>query len=605
MPTLVSVYNEAEAIQLDDSLNQQFIQLVGKESNEDDGIEYGGFALTNSFGRDIFHGRFREPLRRKSTSVLHVKCLHIRCFTSDDLKCNTSVMGQGTAGVMAPCTICVCKKKEFGKYLTLPLDQQPALRKGVNANPSLYEAFIAEAGGRVDLVRASSTGQAKGLKMKYHSVIYQPLLYTPPELNSGSGMHVSSGLFTHCTIKMLEACGKIDRELPWLSKLSTLQQEAKDFVVNSKVRIEQLRKEDTKLYRDIKTAQGYSLTGEIESIKAERLCIASDLHALAKASEAAKLFIEKGNDFQAGAAKKTKSRIIGPATYCLRKAYEVDGRVSFRVENSGFELSNGDGIRVLAPDRQELIAERMKKVFPNNLQLQSKVDKAMESYRGLTELLYQISTIMKSQKKWIEEDVARFDAITRQYATLWMEFTMETQDVSSSNGNEINVFNKLHILRSHLTTFASTNLMLGRCSEEGFESAHKCIESVRQPLVCMTSTEARANCTFRRIMLHCRPEIEVIHRAIEQRFMGKKRAPYKKRTKALKTADNTASASQLDPQLTLPEDFTRSINGYIIKTDWKDHFEYVVFSKVPASWTQPFQSDESLGSSCQATAEYV
>ncbi|CAB9518030.1 unknown protein [Seminavis robusta] len=597
LPTLVSILNDHETTQpsANQSHPKQRIQLVRKENEQ---TEYEGFVLTNSFGRDIYHARFHESLHCTATSSIRIKTLRLRGVSADDIKCNTSVMGQGTAGVMCPCTMCICTKKDFSKYLTLPSNEQPALRQGGNSNPTLYDSFIAEAGGRADWVRATSTGQARKLKLKYHSVVHQPLLNTPPDRNSGSGMHVSSGLLTHCTMRMLDVLGRIDRGLPWLEKLSTLLNRAKEFCMQSVKQAEKLRKQDTKLQRDAETARKLALTDQIEAIKADRHRVAVELTLMTKGVESAKLFLEKGNDFLDGVAKKTKSRIVGPATYCFRKSYEVDGRVSFRVENSGFELSNGDGIRVL--ERRELISKRMKHLFRNNPELQTQVEKAMKSFRRLAELLYHISTMMKSQRKWSTEEATRFDSLTLQYAQLWMEFKSD----DNSNGEDMNVFNKLHVLRSHLSAFAADNLMLGRCSEEGFESAHKRIESIRKPLVCMTSTEARANTIFRRIMLQCRPEVEAIRLSIEERFEGKKRAPYKKTIKGLKSTDEAPVSSNRTSN-TLPDGFIHSINGYIIKTEWKDHFEYVCFSKVPVSWSEPFVTDESLGGVYRANAEYV
>ncbi|CAB9530955.1 hypothetical protein SEMRO_3135_G344340.1 [Seminavis robusta] len=247
----------------------------------------------------------------------------------------------------------------------------------------------------------------------------------------------------------------------------------------------------------------------------------------------------------------------------------------------------------------------MGRLFPNDRQLQLQVESLMNHYCGLAELLYEISTMMKSQRKWSERAASRFETITRQYAERWLEFIAKTGDAPSANSDEMTVFNKLHVLRSHLTPFAIANQMIGRCSEEGFESAHKCIESIMHPLVCMTSTETRTYTIFKRIMLQCRPEIEAILREIKERFTGKKRAPYTKTLRALKSSDNALSAASEQHSQTLPEEFIHSINGYIIKEGWKDHFEFICMSKVPASWSDPFSSDESLGGVYRANADYI
>ncbi|CAB9507987.1 unknown protein [Seminavis robusta] len=504
-------------------------------------------------------------------------------------------MGQGTAAVMCPCTICIARKKEFASYLTAPPNEQAPNREGDLANPNVYEAFIADAKGLVEWVRLNSAGRARALKLKYHSVVHEPLLYTMPELNSCSGMHVSSGLLTHCTLKVLEYLGELDKSTPWLMELTDMVEEAKQYVRTATDSTEKLRKTDAKIARDIKAAASMAPM-MVEQLQAERETISSKLRAETKARDAAKLFIEKGSEFLGGVAKKTKSRIVGPATYCFRKAYEVDGRVGFRVENSGFELSNGDGIRVL--ERREKIVDRMKRVFDDNLPMQQAVDKMMDTYLKLASLLYWMSVTMKSQRKWSLEQCEEFESTAREYAKLWLSF-------AGGDNEDPAIFNKLHVLVTHIPQFVRTNGMLGRCSEEGFESSHKCIEKVRDPLKCMTSTEDRAHTIYRRIMLQSRPEIERTFESINERFSQKKRGSYNKDPTKMKTADSAPAGGDVVDSLSLPDGFIQSINGYVIKASWKDHFEFVCFSKVPSSWSTVFREDNRLGDGCRLRTEYL
>ncbi|CAB9530791.1 hypothetical protein SEMRO_3044_G342720.1 [Seminavis robusta] len=356
---------------------------------------------------------------------------------------------------------------------------------------------------------------------------------------------------------MLEQLGQIDMATPWLQDLREMLEEAKEFIATSTSKTEKLRKRDTAFVRDMSAAASMAPNGVTEmtnELQAERNKIASILLALTKARDAAKLFVEKGKDFLAGVAKKTKTRIIGRATYGFRKAYEVDGRVCFRVENSGFELSNGDGIRVL--ERSDMIVNRMSKVYDDNPQLQRSVNKLMGIFQQLTGLLYTISVSMKSQRKWTPEDCDQFEDAARQYATLWLSFTGKTDP------DETPIFNKLHVLVSHATLFVRNHGMLGRCSEEGFESSHKCIESVRKPLNCMTSTEARANTIYRRIMLQSRPDIESTFEGINATFTKAKRGPYNKDASRMKTADAAPTAKDVGG-LSLPDGFIQSILKWI------------------------------------------
>ncbi|CAB9531360.1 unknown protein [Seminavis robusta] len=568
-------------------------------NNNNKAVQYKGFTLRNCLGRVVHRARFSEPLVSNSpNNQVDSNCLACVCMSSDDIKCNVTLMGQGTASSMCPCTICTAAKKDFASYTTKNRDQQAPYRAGQYANPTLYDAFVDESGGRLEWVRLNSTGFAKKMKSKYKSVVHEPLLYTPPNLNSGSIMHVSSGLLTHCTVKMLEKLAVVDGRTPWLDDLSAHVEDAKQFIRSSHSKADVLRKEDAKKVRDLKAAE-QSGFGEavIQSYVDERHQLSLELAALTKAIVAAKLFVEKGSDFLNAVGKKTKLRIVGPATYAFRKAYEVDGRVPFRVENSGFELSNGDGIRVL--ERRQKIVERMGKIFGDQ-QLQSHVDGLMEVYLELTRLLYDISIKMKSQKRWSMDDCDAFEAKTRLYAQKWIDFTGGSEDV-----NEGNVFNKLHVLTTHTTLFARQHGLLGRVSEEGFESSHKSIESVRKPLACMTSTSDRAHTIYRRILLQSRPEVESIFRSIDEAFTKKKRGPYRKDPTKMKTADSAPAGNNIDQRQLLPQGFVHSINGYVVKEKWRDAFEYVCFSKVPNSWCGVFVDDCTLGEACRLKAEYA
>ncbi|CAB9505323.1 hypothetical protein SEMRO_227_G092400.1 [Seminavis robusta] len=570
-------------------------------NEEDDGIDdgklaYKGFALRNCFGRVVCTEPFDEHLAAADNSIVRMRCLQCRCFTSDDIKCNTTLMGQGSASVMCPCTMCVAPKKSFASLLTKPSNQQAAARDGDLANPTVYESFVDDAKGLVEWVRLNSAGRAKALKLKYHSVVYKPLLYTPPQLNTCSGMHVSSGLLTHCTIKMLDHLGEFDKASDWLEDMRSSITEATLYLQTSSETTDKLRKDDARLARDVQAATTMGAFDMIQQLQGDRDKIGALLSAQTKARDAAKFFVEKGKEFLAGVAKKNHTRIIGRATYCFRKSFEVDGRVGFRVENSGFELSNGDGIRVL--ERREKIVERMKRVFDdNNPQMQQGINTLMDTFLKLTELLYRMSVMMKSQRKWPDLACNEFESAAQQYAQLWLSF---------AGGNESNpaIFNKMHVLVAHIPQFVRTHGMLGRGSEEGFESSHKCIEKVRDPLKCMTSTEDRAHTIYRRIMLQSRPEIERTFEGITEHFTRAKRGPYTKNPSKMKTADRAPAGRDVD-SLSLPEGFIQSINGYVIKASWKEFFEYVCFSKVPLSWSTVFRNDDSLGDGCRVRTEFI
>ena len=109
----------------------------------------------------------------------------------------------------------------------------------------------------------------------------------------------------------------------------------------------------------------------------------------------------------------------------------------------------------------------MEKVYAGDdeQEYRSEVTKVMDAFGKLSSLLYPISTMMKSQKKWTYAQCEAFDKLTEEYARLWVDFNRSDRSIDAM-GKTPTVFNKMHNLRPHLCRFVKDNLMLGLCSEE-------------------------------------------------------------------------------------------------------------------------------------------
>ncbi|CAB9531015.1 hypothetical protein SEMRO_3190_G344930.1 [Seminavis robusta] len=135
LPPSVQLLNPEEALSLQEGQDHTLLTLqliIGKESEDDnnneheDALHYKGFVLRNCFGRVLFTELFSEDLTASmADNAVKLRCFRCSCFTLDDIKRNSTLMGQGTATVMCPCTICVSPKKDFAFYLMKPRDEQP------------------------------------------------------------------------------------------------------------------------------------------------------------------------------------------------------------------------------------------------------------------------------------------------------------------------------------------------------------------------------------------------------------------------------------------------------------------------------------------------
>ena len=80
-------------------------------------------------------------------------------------------------------------------------------------------------------------------KQKYGSIVNKPLIFTPPEFNSGSPIHVSSGLLTHLKEKILRNLQAIDNETSWESSLKEAVKDARKYTKRDR-EIKSVRKVD-------------------------------------------------------------------------------------------------------------------------------------------------------------------------------------------------------------------------------------------------------------------------------------------------------------------------------------------------------------------------
>jgi hypothetical protein len=390
---------------------------------EEHGNAYIGYVLYNSTGVKIFASRFSKALTRfPDKGSFRTACYGIRVFTSEDQKFNVGASGQGTASSACPCPICTIQKSNFKDCLD-PNKPKAALRTGDNSNYKLYEKFKKEAGVQESRIAEKSDERSMTFKRKYFSVVYKPALFTPPELNTASIMHVSQGLYTHLTTRIFGKLCDIDRDGPWLNEVSSALASGKEFKSKKDVDLEKAFRKDIKLSREQTVLE--DLVSEapdgnhvetrqhtLDAIQQERadLETRSAMHAKDNLKRSVAEFIIRGEKY----LQKPGNKPVREAGYAFLKSYEVEASIRFRVEHSGLELTNADGIKVA--EKCEEIAERCEKCYANNLELKARVKRIMEIYRKLGKLYFPISKFMKSQKKPTEDEIDSFESDVKAYA---------------------------------------------------------------------------------------------------------------------------------------------------------------------------------------------
>ncbi|CAB9513390.1 hypothetical protein SEMRO_588_G171580.1 [Seminavis robusta] len=624
--------NETEAkareqpatIQLQDCHRARYelaIRLVAKEKERNGRNNsatpttktYIGFQLYQivpGAARSMVHmARFADELVLPSKGALEFNIAGILCFTSDDLKLNTCVHGQGTASSKHPCPICIADKHGFLSSLVDPSKPHP-LRKGQYDNFKLYENFESEAKSRKTKIASTSDKASMVHKTKAKSVVHKPLLVTPPDFNAGASMHVSQGLMTHLTKAMLNLLKAIDRKAHWRKQLTVIIKDAKNKRPWLENKLNDLYKCDRQYERKIKEATQWCNNNSVPGVvrqkwiatqqqyHEERESFAKDnaIAAWAHVQQSAALFVDKGEKF----LKDSGSRPEGEASYMFLQSYQIDCGVLFRVENSGIELTNANGFRVLA--RADAIANRVDTAYSNNPSLNSEAKAIMSTcWRPMAKLLLEISTLLKRQDKLTIEDISRLKECSTQYGKLWTQLPSST-----GGGSEPRVFNKLHTLVDHITCFAERHACVGLVNEEGFEATHPRLHTVSSHLKCMVSTSARAEKIVQRLSLGLNDEYQEaavdlkearLHPELQNKRGGKSDL-------ARKLDDSIAVRSVADLEM-LPKELAHVLGGTVVLKEWKEYYEYLVCGRVPAAFSAIFQSDPSLGSVQKIKSEFV
>ena len=103
-------------------------------------------------------------------------------------------------------------------------------------------------------IASSSNKAAMAIKGQVKSVVYKPLLLTPPKQNTGGSMHVSQGLMTHLTKRILGMLQEIDRKASWWQQVSEAVNDTTNCKKDIEERILDMHRKDRTLYNQIQSA---------------------------------------------------------------------------------------------------------------------------------------------------------------------------------------------------------------------------------------------------------------------------------------------------------------------------------------------------------------
>ena len=530
-------------------------------------------------------------------------------FPSNDTKQSLIVSGICSAASSCPCLVCVARSSEFTERLPswqseykdestddITVQQQQygpdaPLRTGPMGYRQCYERYIGETGEG----QFAKTYDARMKdKRASGSVVFAPLADVPHEKESMSPMHASQGIFTHFSDCLRGKLHAIDKDGQWMVHVHTVLTAAKQYLAGH---------QDDSWRINHMISQDYD---KKRAVLAKKKDTATDLNSILKLSDeianvkdvkqehAKTSGYDQKNLLQAG-AKETQQSIEkylkskkpkGPAEYTFNRSIELHANIRFQAQHSGFELTNKDGIKVLAV--WDKVCKSTAMSYPHHLDTIGKqICELMNDSKKIARPLLQLSKLLKSQDKFTDQHIRKLKFVVAQLSKEWRKVL---------SGKK--VFLKLHHVECHILSFAILYRMVGRLSEEGFEACHPVMNAVQRVLKSIVSTQQRVATFGRRLNVRSDDKVQSVISDVNKKFTGPKRGTYNKTTINLRVSEELEfmECGTCTPSSEFPGFSVLSVGG-IIPNEWRDVYLMSAHGHVPSYWSSSFQLDPELGSS--------
>jgi hypothetical protein len=280
----------------------------------------------------------------------------------------------------------------------------------------------------------------------------------------------------------------------------------------------------------------------------------------------------------------------GPAEFVFNRAVEAFGGVRYRAEHGGYELSNADGIKVL--EVWDKIVGAVSLVYDCNGEKGRRVLELMEKSKKIAGPLLTISRIIKSQQKITGERLAELKRCLRLFSIAWRQGF-------PARG----VWLKFHRLEHHIIQFIELFGMVGRVSEEGFESFHPLMNSLFNDGKSIVSTRHRVNCMGRKLHSGANADVQKIMVQVKDATSRPKKGP-NRNTAAKRMGEHGGDLVSSVLEEDEAGEYLIISEREMIPKAWQDLFLLLTHNKAPREWSRVFRDHENLGEEIKVKLEY-
>jgi hypothetical protein len=228
------------------------------------------------------------------------------------------------------------------------------------------------------------------------------------------------------------------------------------------------------------------------------------------------------------------------------------------------ELTNNRGIKAL--ERRQEIASITSKAFEkSNPVLNAQVKAVIDWWLQQADELYEISTLLKSQKKFTPDRIQKFKRHVLKHGVAW-----RARVTWKETGP---VFWKMHALECAFVNFAIKHGFGGRVSTEGFENKHFLMHRLKAMLSSVLSTSHRIQKLSQRQQIHLiasvAPVFDRLQRAKEARSTGPRGAYGRGQTRNNEELPDLPEGNN-STEDNCPEGYFKTTTEYLLPNDLRE-----------------------------------
>ncbi|KAL7548977.1 hypothetical protein ACHAWF_012244 [Thalassiosira exigua] len=604
------------------SIDSLEVRLIS--SSNSDGKQIIGFQLERRVeltSTVVYAQNFSHPILLPAGTdiqTVHTSIRQVNGHVANDYKQLLILAGICSASALCSCVCCIQEKSKFNQ------PSERLQRRRMDPTKPETMTIVPDAkkrDGRYSVIETSKnyaeqTGHgtfnlpddwARQINVSCGSTFHEYCVDIPSQKQNGGILHESGGIINHMYQAIRSALRDIESNSGWIQSARQILE--KDLLSISRMfkvtkgeesRYRQLYNENKALQQKARTARLKVATMRAQQAQqAQQNALYPSHDDTAESSEitaaeaAAKDAFDNALANAENIAKQTLNDCKEHANTShfahlnlLKKGQLEEAERS----SGGFEQTTGNGINTLV--HFDKVADAVERVYPEGHPLHQLIKEKFIGFRRVAKLLYPFVTYMKSQKKrHVEEYMELLDPLLKEWDKAFPEKAY---------------FLKLHHAMAHLPDFVEIYGMLGRVSEESFESVHTLMAKIKEMVSSMHSDTQRIETAAAKSQTTLKPKVMEASIKLSEKPTKKRDADAPKRKAVPRAATNTSVPIDVVTVLVGGEEFIDILGGRArLPKEWEHLYNLITSSRVPPSWRRIWDESSCICAVKKEEAAYA